>query len=200
MNSAPKGAPLSEIDMQYPKNASEFEIQAELYFGLRKLGFDARGEVPTSKCRFDLVVFDNKQPVLIIECKKPAYVWRNKDVKWDARRRQEVRQQIDKYRCFGVPVHVIGSMLEAKKYLCRCRMHGKLPVAKYDPHTRNNRPKLVEVLPGIRLDSTNPAHRKMKADLSKVRGYMNSSQFRSWCYGIRTFRDLEWGLRPAKHI
>ena len=56
--------------LQYPRKQSEFEIQAYLFSELRGMGLDARGEVRAGReSRFDIVVFEEKDPVLIIEVK-----------------------------------------------------------------------------------------------------------------------------------
>lgn len=71
------------LPIPYPKNISEFEIQATL-FALLKFNYklDVRGEVVDRSMksnfrksgfqtsRFDLVVFKEKKAICIIECKK----------------------------------------------------------------------------------------------------------------------------------
>lgn len=67
----------SENEIQYPQKLSEFEVQSELYQLLISEGIDCRGHVESrvringACCRvqFDLVVFVNKQAVVVIECK-----------------------------------------------------------------------------------------------------------------------------------
>lgn len=96
---------------------SEFEIQAFLYFELRRLGYNVRGEVGTyhSKAKFDLVIYDRKKsgrfPLRIIEVKKQ-------------RRSREAHtksgSQIHRYyEDYGVPVDLVGGMDEAESYLKR---------------------------------------------------------------------------------
>lgn len=65
------------IDIPYPNERSEFEIQAWLFAKLRQAGFDVRGEVRTSRkfskrvqaLRFDLVFFEAEKPFRIVEVK-----------------------------------------------------------------------------------------------------------------------------------
>lgn len=80
----------------YPLHRSEFEIQAELFFELRRLGYDVRGEVVTRqrKNRFDIVIYHGKCPVAIIEV-KPDKI------------RDSHARQMDRYMEFGVQVFVI---------------------------------------------------------------------------------------------
>lgn len=92
---------------------SEFEVQAELLFGLRDKGYLVKGEVFSidQKCRFDLVIFDeDKFPIEIIEVKK---LKREKTYK----RRQENKKQLDKYKRYFHKVTLIAGMKAAKKYL-----------------------------------------------------------------------------------
>lgn len=66
----------------YPVKKSEFEIQAEVYNYLKNQNIDVRGEVNMrdingkkgfKQFRFDLVVFQEKKAVLIIEVKSPGH-------------------------------------------------------------------------------------------------------------------------------
>ena len=68
-----------KINIKHNVKLSEFEIQAELYYRIKELGFNIRGEVScfysenrvTNKARFDLLVLDkDNNPKLIIEVKK----------------------------------------------------------------------------------------------------------------------------------
>ena len=80
----------------YPKRKSEFEIQAQLYYELKKNRINVRGEVKAKNSRLDLVVYDkDDNPKCIIE------------VKARARLRKQPRQykQIIKYEeLFGLPI------------------------------------------------------------------------------------------------
>jgi hypothetical protein len=54
----------------YPQRLSEFEVQSDIYQGLKKKGFNVRGEVKAKKSRLDIVVFDdNNTARCIIEVK-----------------------------------------------------------------------------------------------------------------------------------
>ncbi len=76
------------MEIIYPKEISEFEIHAELFWKLKMLQYDVRGEVPIYKQREkwidgkrkykdrktyrrpDLVIFKNKKPIIAIEVKR----------------------------------------------------------------------------------------------------------------------------------
>jgi len=63
--------------LPYPKRKSEFEYQAELFAILKRNKLDVRGEVPCH-CKYgngvcDLVIFENQQPILIIEVKNSEH-------------------------------------------------------------------------------------------------------------------------------
>jgi type I site-specific restriction-modification system R (restriction) subunit len=84
-----------ELTVDYPQRYSEFEIQASVWSVLKKNGVDVRGEVKALGCRFDLVIYKNKEPICIIEVKnkrrdKPEYEVKSK--------------QLKRYRLFGIPV------------------------------------------------------------------------------------------------
>lgn len=74
-------------------------MQAELYFRLRKLGLDVRGEVPSThenaRSFFDLVVFHGHHGAVIIEVKNsPADALRNG---------KKTRQNL-KYKAYDLPL------------------------------------------------------------------------------------------------
>jgi hypothetical protein len=60
-----------------PKRPTEFELQADLYFYLKKNGMDVRGEVKSlfagEKSRFDLVVFIGENALCVIEVKNTPH-------------------------------------------------------------------------------------------------------------------------------
>uniref|UniRef100_A0A6M3LA39 Restriction endonuclease type IV Mrr domain-containing protein n=1 Tax=viral metagenome TaxID=1070528 RepID=A0A6M3LA39_9ZZZZ len=98
------------IGIKYPRKRSEAEIQALLWYFLRKKKIDARLEVrggsPDGKrgCQLDIVVFVDKSPVCIIECKS----W-SSSYQLTARYRVNNRKQIQRYKeFFGLPVLVCG--------------------------------------------------------------------------------------------
>jgi len=74
-------------------------MQAELYFCLKKLGLDVRGEVPASyngeKSFFDLVIFQGHHGAVIIEVK-------NGDA--DAFRHGKNTRQNVKYKAYDLPL------------------------------------------------------------------------------------------------
>jgi len=97
-----------------PSKCSEFEVQAWLYSALQAAGFNVRGEVVTKTglsqrgfkvARFDLVIFRNGVPQMIIEVKdKPRS---------DGQINVEGRQY-KKYTAFGIPLAYARGMDEAK--------------------------------------------------------------------------------------
>lgn len=102
--------------LKYPQHRSEFEVQAFLFFELKALGFDIRGEVKAKGirgARFDLVIFDGKgekiskrKPLRIIEVK--------------ARRKQggvKAKKQAQRYSDYGPPVDLVRGPLQARKYV-----------------------------------------------------------------------------------
>ena len=80
----------------YPKRKSEFEIQAQLYYELKKNRINVRGEVKAHKSRLDLVVYDkDDKPQCIIEVKARARL----------RKQPRKYKQIIKYEeLFGLPI------------------------------------------------------------------------------------------------
>jgi len=70
------------VPIPYPENPSEFEVQAELWWNLLQLGYDARCEVCVHKlggerrgAQMDIVIFDAQRVArLIIEVKRSGTV------------------------------------------------------------------------------------------------------------------------------
>ena len=92
--------------IHYPYSFSEAEVMFFLYKELKDKGLDVRAEV-TSKnlaSRFDLVIFEDKIPIRIIEVK------RGKNTK-------KTPGQLSKYREYGVPVDFVRGIAEAEKYV-----------------------------------------------------------------------------------
>ncbi len=109
--------------VQYPEGTSEFEVQAELYLRLKRMGLDCRGCVAAwcddfgknHRVFLDLAVFnDEKELVAIIEVKN-----------WDrevSALGHHTRQQ-RRYSKFGVPVILcsgIARIEEAVKEVMDC--------------------------------------------------------------------------------
>lgn len=122
----------------YPVDHSEFEIQAYLYFELRRLGYDARGEVNAKGSCFDLVVFDSaKQPVRIIEVKKRQ---KNKadiphaNLRMQDRVRVKTQLQLNRYDRFGILVDCISGMKAAMKYMGKVEERGGFVEFKATSH------------------------------------------------------------------
>lgn len=107
--------------MQYPRRQSEFEIQAYLFSELKAMGLDVRGEVRAGReSRFDLVVFEERVPKIIVEVKtrklpKNPTTFRAKE---RTRRREEQLSRYDKY---GLPVHLIEGMRQAGEFIQRMK-------------------------------------------------------------------------------
>ena len=98
---------LSNDRILYPKNISEFEIQAYLFNNLLERGIDARGNV-TSKnriSRFDIVIFRDKKPLHLLEIKRPGAHMSTK--------------QRDKYEAYGLSLTIISSFKDADNFLSR---------------------------------------------------------------------------------
>jgi len=99
--------------IEYPKKHSKTEIQALLWYFLRKRKIDARLQVTAfntktgkKSCKLDLVVFIDKQPKCIVECKS----W-SKSYSKTAIYRTNNTQQIKKYKAlFNLPVLVCAGM------------------------------------------------------------------------------------------
>lgn len=77
----------------YPLIPTEFEIQASLFWELRSLGYNVRGEVESMPvigrvcCRPDLILFNKVgAPMALVECKNGH------------------KRRIPEYRSFGFPV------------------------------------------------------------------------------------------------
>lgn len=121
-------------DVLEPNRATEFEIQAEIWAGLRAIGINARGEVkvpyaglqglrkkPRSKrmavCRFDLAIFEAQRLIGIIEVKAaPPAVAVSKG--WKQSR------QARRYTDFGVPVLLVRGEEQARHLLASCSAAG----------------------------------------------------------------------------
>lgn len=107
-------ANLSEEDLckaiPYRREWSEFEVQAYLWSKLRERGVDVRGEVTSrdGRNRFDLVIFENHLPVLIIEVKPDNMNF-------------SPLKQVTRYEGFGLPVELVvgeaGAAAFIGKYL-----------------------------------------------------------------------------------
>lgn len=124
-----------------PSSPSEFEIQAWLYSALQSAGFNVRGEVFAKtgenrrgfkNARFDLVIFRNGIPQMIIEVKdKPTA---NGKINYSGR-------QYKKYSAFGIPLAYARGMDEAKALYERLVGAGSTAVA-------------VETVPDIEAERT----------------------------------------------
>ena len=88
--------------IQYPRQRSEAEVQAEIYHAFKNAGYDPRLEVPGSwvnpagriiRVRFDVVVFKDRKALCVIECKKTVNPSHRKG-------------QLAAYMQFGVPVYI----------------------------------------------------------------------------------------------
>ncbi len=98
-------------EIRYPKKRSEVEIQALLWYFLRKKKIDARLEVlghnPVTNrrsCRLDIVIFKEKKAICIIECKS----W-SRSYSQVREYRHNNSSQLTRYRnLFGLPVFLCG--------------------------------------------------------------------------------------------
>jgi hypothetical protein len=104
------------------KHDREFVIQAYLLAELRALKWDVHAEirVPGQRDRFDIVVYNaDKVAVRIIEV-KPADAagvtqTAREFVSWHWRDR--TKNELDRYRAYGIPVDLVQGMDGAKKYV-----------------------------------------------------------------------------------
>jgi hypothetical protein len=96
----------------YPSRLSEHEVQTRLFNELISLGIDARCQVSSAdgKCLFDIVVFKDRLPILIIEVKRSFALLGGRK-----------GNQIHKYRQYGIKViscqgpEAIRSCIESAK-------------------------------------------------------------------------------------
>lgn len=107
-------------------DVSEFEIQSFLFEQLKRLGFHVRGEVTTKcgSCVFDLVVFDDHQPIRVIEVKKgrrPSGFVSKAGKRMAMQKRND---QLERYRLFGAQVDLVCSIEAAKQYIETVRKVG----------------------------------------------------------------------------
>lgn len=111
----------------YPGTPSEFEVQSYLFVGLRELGHIVRGEVQGrkgTKSIYDLVIYDEKcRPIRIIEVKKCRQPFR-RQIRYARHEKVRVEKQIKKYAKLGLPVDLVISMSNAKRYLDHVRISG----------------------------------------------------------------------------
>lgn len=94
---------------------TEFEVQSNLYQTLSSLGFKVRGELRTrcGTARFDLILFsDCGKPTMIIEVKRCS-----KDYRTKINTKQTRREQLTKYKEFGIPVRVVNGAKEAQNLI-----------------------------------------------------------------------------------
>ena len=103
----------ASLGINEPDRATEFEVQASIWIGLRACGINARGEVcvPFSgraKVRFDVAIFEEGTLAGVVEVKsapiRHASTWE--------RTRQGAR-----YMQFGVPVRMVYGMAQAEELL-----------------------------------------------------------------------------------
>ncbi len=94
----------------YPRKHNEAEIEALLWYFLKKRKIDARLQVCTPRghnkhLQLDLVVFKNKEAICIVECKS----WSKQYSYLQKYMRTRNTRQIKRYEdTFGLPVFVIG--------------------------------------------------------------------------------------------
>lgn len=98
---------------------SEFEVQMFLCNSLNSLGYVARGEVMAKcrTCRFDIVVYKDSMPVRIIEVKKQKVRKKRTSVFTDPK--SVIREQVERYKHYGLGVDLVCGMNDAKKYIKR---------------------------------------------------------------------------------
>ena len=98
-------------EIEYPKKRSEAEIQALLWYFLRKKKIDARLQVVANRKKLDIVIFKDSRAVCIVECKS----W-SKNYSLVRRYRLNNSKQVNRYReMFGLPVIVCGRIQDITK-------------------------------------------------------------------------------------
>jgi len=89
------------------EKTQEFEYQANLLKKIQEGGFDVRGNVSAvkngKKSIFDLVIFRDEDPVLILETKNTEY---------KALLYGKISAQIKKYQEYGLPIVVCTPLVE----------------------------------------------------------------------------------------
>lgn len=100
------------MKINYPKKKrNEAEIEALLWYFLRKQKIDARLQVTANKSKLDIVCFKDKEAVCIIECK----AW-SRSYSLVRQYRLNNTLQLRKYReLFGIPVFVCGGIGDITK-------------------------------------------------------------------------------------
>jgi hypothetical protein len=99
-------------EIPYRHRPTEFEIHAYLYCELRRLGYDARGEVATrdGDCRFDLVVYSQQRAVRVIEVKASPRKCRG--------------EQLEQYRAYGLKVISVCGLDQAMRLIEKAKAGG----------------------------------------------------------------------------
>ena len=97
------------MNINYPKKKkNEAEIEALLWYFLRKHKIDARLQVTANSSKLDIVCFKDKRAICIIECK----AW-SRSYSLVRKYRLNNTRQLKKYReLFGLPVFVCGRATE----------------------------------------------------------------------------------------
>ena len=93
-------------------------MQAELYFQLKKLGLDVRGEVPATfegeRSFFDLVVFQGHHGAVLIEVKNGRA---------DALRNGKKTRQNRKYKAYDLPLVYYTLATPIKSVIAEIQRH-----------------------------------------------------------------------------
>ena len=88
----PYGIPHKDAPVTYPDHDTHFEIQSFIYSSLKN-NFDIRGQIYSGFTTFDLVIFENKEPVMIIN----------------------ILREGEASESHKLPIRIITTMAEAKK-------------------------------------------------------------------------------------
>lgn len=114
-----------DLVIPYPEQESEFEVHAWLWYRLRELGIDARGEVQSCNrsARFDIVIFDkDRKAVRLIEVKSLL-----KKTGFDQKSHKLRHKQAQRYSKFGIRLDTIVGMKAAEAYLAQIKAELGLP-------------------------------------------------------------------------
>lgn len=109
----------------WPGSYCKAEVEAFLYQKLRDLGYDARLQIKAKNVKnvFDIVIFDSK--------KRPFRI-----IKVNLIKSIHNEAQIQQYLKHGIPVDLVVSMKQARRYIEKCEELGCLPLPYRAPQGR----------------------------------------------------------------
>lgn len=142
-------------NIEEPKTPSEFEVQSYIYQEIKALEYNVHGEVKSisGKHRFDLVVFHNKFPLIIIEVKTNKASKNSKGIK----------RQCEEYLKYGTHVELICGMDEARDFISRFKYKFDIVLEKYlEKHDDEDHKQQLKELQKRLLEEMKFYHEAMK--------------------------------------